>query len=147
MQAFAIFAWLFFVGVVYQVFLAGVGLLGGGDMTAHMGFGWTLPLVGILLFVVALLAHPDKRTFRLTLLLMVMTFVQTGLPSARYDTPWLAALHPVNALLIFWLALTIAQRATALARTPAVPPPAVAPDDAVTPGAGAPDEVQAPQEA
>jgi hypothetical protein len=120
MQAFAVFAWLFFVGVVYQVFLAGLGLLGGGDMTDHMGFGYMLPLVAILLFLVAWIAHPDRRTFRLTLLLMVLTIIQTTLPPLRNEAPVLAALHPVNALLIFWLALTIAQRSTALARRPAV---------------------------
>jgi hypothetical protein len=146
MQAFAVFAWLFFVSVVYQVFLAGLGLLGGGDMTNHVGFGYMLPLVAILLFLVALVAHPDKRTFRLTLLLMVLTIIQTTLPPLRDEVPVLAALHPVNALLIFWLALTIAQRATALARTRAVTPDAVTPD-AVTPDAVAQDEVQAPQEA
>ena len=144
MQAFAIFAWLFFVGVVYQVFLAGVGLLGGGEMTDHVGFGYMLPMVAILLFVVAWVAHPDKRTFRLTLLLMVLTIIQTTLPPLRHDVPALAALHPVNALLIFWLALTIAQRATALARTSSLArDEAHAPEDE----AAAQDEVQAPQEA
>ncbi len=36
---YAVLAWLFFAAVVCQVFLAGIGLLGGGDMGAHIGFG------------------------------------------------------------------------------------------------------------
>ena len=109
-------AWLFFVGVVYQVFLAGMGLLGDGDMKAHMSFGWTLPLLTIPLLIMAAAAHPGRLTFRLTVLLLVITFVQISLPGLRTDAPALAALHPVNALVIFWVSLTIARRATALAR-------------------------------
>ncbi|HEX9635423.1 MAG TPA: DUF6220 domain-containing protein [Candidatus Limnocylindria bacterium] len=118
--AYAISAWLFFAGVVYQVFLAGIGLLGGGDMTAHMGFGYLLPLVAILLFLVGWAAQPDRRTFRLTLLLMVLTLIQPNLPLLRDVSPALAALHPVNALAIFWLALTVARGATTLVGRPTV---------------------------
>jgi uncharacterized protein DUF6220 len=135
MAALAIFAWLFLAGVVYQFFLAGMGLLGGGDMTNHIGFGWTLPLVAILVFLVALAVRPGWRIFGLTSLLMVLTFVQIGLPSLRDQSPFLAALHPVNALAIFWLALTIAQRATARARSMTTTAPDEAPEEV-------PDEVR-----
>ena len=111
-------AWLFFVGVVYQVFLAGMGLLGDGDMKSHIGFGWTLPLLTIPLLIVAAAARPDRRTFLLTVLLLVITFFQISLPGLRTEAPALAALHPVNALAIFWVSLTIARRSTALMREP-----------------------------
>jgi hypothetical protein len=117
--AYAMLAWLFFVGVVLQVFLAGIGLLGGGDMSGHMGLGFLLPLITVPLLVLALGAHPDRRTLLLTSLLVVITFVQTFLPGLRNEVPALAALHPVNALVIFWISLTIARAATALARQPA----------------------------
>jgi hypothetical protein len=116
--AYAVLAWLFLAAVVYQVFLAGMGLLGGGDMQTHMGFGYLLPLFTIPLLAVAAGAHPDRRTFRLTILLLVLTWVQSMLPPLRTTAPALAALHPVNALVIFWLSLTIARTATALARIP-----------------------------
>ncbi|HEX5578780.1 MAG TPA: hypothetical protein VFY43_03855 [Candidatus Limnocylindria bacterium] len=112
-------AWLFFGAVVVQVFLAGLGLLGGGDMHAHIGFGFLLPLLTIPLLLLAWAAQPDRRTFRLTVLLLFVTFLQTFLPGLRQDAPVLAALHPVNALLIFWVGLTIARGATAMARRPA----------------------------
>jgi hypothetical protein len=124
-------AWLFFIGVVIQVFLAGIGLLGGGNMEAHIGFGYLLPLIAIVLALAAWPAHPDRRTFRLTMLLLVITIIQPNLPLLRDVSPVIAALHPVNALAIFWLALAVARGATALVRRPAV----------------ATDEVRLPQEA
>lgn len=111
-------AWLFLAGVVLQVFLAGIGLLGGGDMEGHIGFGYMLPLGAILLAPIAAAAHPDRRTFRLSILLLVLTIVQPNLPLLRDVSPALAALHPVNALFIFWLALTVARRSSALLGEP-----------------------------
>jgi mercuric ion transport protein len=124
--AFVAAAWLFFVGIVYQVFLAGVGLLGGGDMTAHMSFGWGLPLFVLVLFLAALAALPGWRTFGITALLLVLTWVQIFLPGFRTVNPLIAALHPVNALALFWLALTVARRATELVSKPRVVPSEVA---------------------
>jgi hypothetical protein len=45
-----------------------------------------------------------------------MAQVQTILPWFAEDAPFVAALHPVNALLLFWGGLTIARRATTMAR-------------------------------
>jgi len=59
--------------------------------------------------------------------LLVITFVQTLLPSAalgRGDIPWIAALHPINAFIVLGLGIAVARRALALARVdeaPAVP--------------------------
>lgn len=115
-SVFAIFAWLFFAAVVYQVFLAGMGLLGDGDMESHVGFGWTIPLFTFPLLIMVWPAHLDRRTVGLTILLVVLTFIQTSLPQLRTDAPAVAALHPVNALAIFWVSLTIARRSTVIAR-------------------------------
>ena len=114
---FAGLAWFFIALLLLQVFLAGMGLFGATDMSLHREFGYLISLVPLLMTVVAAVG----RTGRLTLLsagLMVLAFVQTSLPYARDDIPVIAALHPVNALLLFWLALTIARRATILARGP-----------------------------
>jgi Family of unknown function (DUF6220) len=114
---FAGLAWLFVALIVLQVFWAGMGLFRATDMSLHRDFGYTISLVPVLMTLAAAVG----RAGRLTLLsagLLVLAFVQTSLPLARDDVPVLAALHPVNALLLFWLALTIARRATALARGP-----------------------------
>ena len=113
---FAVIAWLYVGVITLQVFFAGLGLFGTGGMDLHMGFGYLIPLVVLAVPIAALAARPGARTVWLSAGLLVLTWVQVTLPYARDDLPAIAALHPVNALLIFWLALTIARRATASAR-------------------------------
>ncbi len=112
---FAALAWLFVGLVVLQVFYAGMGLLGGAGMRQHVDFGYFVSGVPLLV----LIAAGASRAGQLALYsagLLVLTFVQTILPLLRDDLPFIAALHPVNALAIFWLGLFIARRATTLAR-------------------------------
>jgi hypothetical protein len=118
---FAVAAWLFLIGVVVQVFLAGAGLFGLSDFTPHAGFGWLLASLPILLVLLVLLAGLGRRTVLLTVALAVVTAIQPELAAARYENPVVASLHPVNALLVFWLAWVVARRATRLARQPERP--------------------------
>jgi hypothetical protein len=109
---------LFLVGVVVQVFLAGMGLsrLGGGDMATHIDFGYILSLAPVVPLILAWPARAGRNTAILCALLLVDTFVQTLLPEARGSLPFVAALHPVNALVVFGLSLLVARRAVVLAR-------------------------------
>ena len=43
--------------------------------------------------------------------LLVLYVVQTSLPYAKESIPWIAALHPVNALVLFALSIWYAWRA------------------------------------
>ena len=130
---FALVAWLFVGAILYQVFLAGIGLFNPGvdQFNAHRGFGWMLHGAPLLVLLFGWAAHPGRRTMWLIAALFVLVLFQPFLPSARVDSPGLAALHPVNAVLIFWLGMTIALRATALARKPI---PAEAPPGEVAEG-------------
>jgi hypothetical protein len=110
-------AWLFVAAVAYQVFLAGVGLLGGGTMEGHVGFGYLIPLIALVELIVVAAAQV-KGTTRLAGLLLGLTAVQIMLAYARFDTPSVAALHPVNALFLWLVAVIIARRLTAAAREP-----------------------------
>jgi hypothetical protein len=113
---FAAVAVLFVVCVVVQVFLAGVGLFGAGDMAGHVDFGYLLSVVPLLPLLLAWPARAGGRTAALCAGLLVATQVQTFLPLLRDDAPLVAALHPVNALLVFGLGLMVARRGLALAR-------------------------------
>lgn len=113
---FAAAAWLFLVGVLVQVFLAGVGLFGLADWTAHVSLGWTLGSAPILLVLFALVARVRRSTVLLTVGLMIAAIIQPELAAARTNAPVVAAFHPVNALLVFWLALVVARRATEAVR-------------------------------
>jgi hypothetical protein len=113
---FATACWLFLLAIVIQVFLAGAGLFKLTDFTAHGSLGWSLPLGALLLPILAVVAEVDRRTVSLALAIAVLTFIQPELAAARDTTPGIAAFHPLNAILIFWLSWTVSRRATDLAR-------------------------------
>ena len=99
---------LFVAAIVVQVFLAGaaIGNLGGsGNFSTHVEFGYTaLGLLALLLVVTAVVARRPRRDVGLVVLLVVLYVVQTVLPTFKGSAPALAALHPVNALLLFAVA-------------------------------------------
>lgn len=109
-------AWIFVVLVVLQVFWAGMALFAGGGFGLHQEFGYYISGVPLLMLVAAFFARPGRGTLAIVGALFIVTFVQTSLPLLRNDLPFVAALHPPTALLIFWLALTTARRATATSR-------------------------------
>jgi len=114
-QAHAAAAMLFVVGVAVQVFLAGAALtqLGGlGDFRTHADFGYTV--VGVLALAVLLTAigaRAGRRAVAATFGLLVLYVIQTALPALRSGAPLIAALHPLNAVLLFPLGGIIATRA------------------------------------
>jgi len=120
--AFALVAWLFVIAVVVQVFLAGVGLFvpGFDTFSYHREFGWLLQLGPLPLLLLAWAAGPGRSTVWLAATLVVLVPIQPLLAWARLDLPFLAALHPVNAVAIFWVGVTVARRATAMALQPAL---------------------------
>ncbi len=107
---------IFVVGVAIQVFLAGMFLFADGARATHVDFGYTLTLVPIVVLLLAVVARPGRRTLGLTALLLLVTWLQPILTWFREDVPFIAALHPVNALLLFGLGIVVARRAYALAR-------------------------------
>jgi hypothetical protein len=120
-QLYLALVWLYLVGILVQVFLAGMGLFGAArDFQAHIGLGWLLHLVPILLLVAAAVAKVGPRLIWWTVALLVVQFIQPILALARFDAPMVAAFHPVLALVIFWLALTIGLMAWQLVRQPPV---------------------------
>jgi hypothetical protein len=112
---FAALAWLFVGLVVLQVFYAGVGLLGGGTMADHREFGYLVAMFPLLVLIAAVVSRAGRLGWW-TAGLLLLAQVQTILPWFAEDAPFVAALHPVNALLLFWGGLTIARRATTMAR-------------------------------
>jgi hypothetical protein len=109
---------LYLVGVVVQVVLAGAGLFELSDWSAHTNLGWGLGSAPILLLVLAFPARLERRTVWLTLGMAVAALLQPELAVARSSAPVVAALHPVNALFLFWLAWLVARRAVEHVRSP-----------------------------
>ncbi len=110
-------AWLYAACIVVQVFLAGLstGLLGDEPerWSDHISFGQMIGTLPILLVIFALVG----RLPVITIVLTVAIFFLYGLqyPFANTDSSNVAALHAVNALVMFWLTILIAQQAQRLA--------------------------------
>jgi hypothetical protein len=116
---FAVAAVAYPVGVAIQVLLAGAAVFEITDFTLHVGLGWALGSAPVLLIPLTILARAGLATVALTIVLATDAMLQPELALARHDSPVIAALHPVNAFLLFWLALLVARRAVALSRAPA----------------------------
>jgi hypothetical protein len=109
--------WTYLVGILFQVFLAGMGLFGTTrDFEPHVGLGWILHLVPVLLLIVAAVARVGSRLIWWNVALLVVQFVQPILATLRSTQQVIAAFHPVLALIIFWLAFTIGIKAWRLVR-------------------------------
>ena len=113
--AFVALAWAFVAGVVLQVFFIGLGLFGAtDDFELHVSLGWILHLFPLLILAAAAVARAGRRRILLTTALAVTVFIVPILVLLRADSPVAAALHPVSALLAFWLAIVVAREATSL---------------------------------
>ena len=108
-------AWAFVAGVLVQVFFIGLGLFVSRDnLQLHVNFGWILHLSPILILLAAPLARAGRRRILLSAALAVLVWIVPILAAVRADLPYVAAFHPVGALLAFWLAIVVARGATSL---------------------------------
>ncbi len=129
-------AWLFVVGVVVQVFLAGLGVFDDPSMfSVHAGWGYTLELLPIILLVLALAGGLGRRLVLYPILIFVMFMFQSIFVSLRGDFPMVAALHPVNGFGILLVGIAMARDAW-LARTSAASSAGTAPMAQAAPGLG-----------
>lgn len=111
-QVHAWVAWTFVAAIVIQVWLAGSAIpqLGGtGSFATHRDFGYGIGLLSLILLVTAIGASAGRRRIGQALGLLVLYVVQSSLPYMDPGLPFAAALHPVNALVMFVLGLAYAR--------------------------------------
>lgn len=101
-------AYVVLAAVVLQFLLAGIGIFGAGSLEAHRVVGMTIALGGLLLVVLALLAGAGARVLGGSALFFALTIVQAVLIWMRGVSPFLPALHPLNALVLLGLARALA---------------------------------------
>lgn len=118
------FSWLFAAAIVVQVYFAGLMLFGqeGGE-GLHVNTGYILGTAGALFLILPALARAGTGAIIVGVILAVITFFQPNLTFAGDDLPVIAALHPVNALLIVGLSVWMLRRATELVRQERAEPP------------------------
>jgi len=116
--AYAALALAFVVGILLQVYFAGLGLfVGSKGFDLHASFGWLLHLGPLPILVAAGLARAGRRLILQSAALAVTFFFVPILAAIRADAPYTAAFHPVAAVLGFLLATVVARGATRLIRS------------------------------
>jgi hypothetical protein len=105
-----------------QAFLAGAALVqlgGSGNFETHISFGYTaMGILALLVLIAAGLGRADRFQVWGSIALFLDYIVQTILPNFRASSPAIAALHPVNALLLFGLAAWMFVREIRARRSP-----------------------------
>ena len=106
--AYLVLAWLVVVAIAAQVFFIGLGLFAGSEnVETHKIFGWIVHLLPIPLLLAAALSRGGRRHWQWALALAVVVFIVPILVLMK-DAPVIAALHPVGAIVAFWLAVVVA---------------------------------------
>ena len=111
-QANAWLAWLIVASILVQVWLAGSAIpqLGGnGNFVNHQSLGYLMGLLFLVQLVLAFLAKSGRRTIGVAAGLFVLYIVQSSLPYMDPGLPAAAALHPVNALVMFGIQIWYAR--------------------------------------
>jgi hypothetical protein len=107
---------IFLAGLLLQFYLASTAMFGAGSFQPHRVLGFALTMLVFLFPVLALAGRLERQLIGLSIMLVFLTIVQMMLPSLRGAAPWIAALHPVNALALMGISATIGRigRAKAL---------------------------------
>jgi hypothetical protein len=112
--ALAILAGVFAVLLLIQVFLAGLGVFDGPERFAtHRDFGYGISLLIIVMIVLSIVGRGPARLIGLSVLLEVQILLQSVFIVMRADNPQVAALHPVNGVLMLVVSLVLAREAWA----------------------------------
>jgi hypothetical protein len=107
-------AWLLVVGLVVQIFLAGLGVFAGRpNFETHRTVGFLLQVLPLAMAITAWVGKLGRRHIVLAIVIFVLFFVQSFLLLARGSVPAIAALHPVNGFFMAWLAVWVARDAWA----------------------------------
>ena len=105
-------AWLLVGSIVVQVWLAGLAIpqLGGnGSFATHRDVGYLIGLITLVLFVTALPTGLGRRRILQSLGIFGLYIVQSSLPYMDPGLSAVAALHPVNAVVMFVVSLVYAR--------------------------------------
>jgi hypothetical protein len=112
--ALGVVAWLFAACILIQVFLAGMGVFDGPErFEAHRNFGYLFGWLTLVMVIIAAAGRLGRRLVGLTLLALVQFALQSVFILFREDLPAVAALHPVNGVLLLVVAIAIGRIAWA----------------------------------
>ena len=109
-----VFSWVFVAGVIYQVYLTGLAAVAktqGWGPHIEMGHTLALPLLGMALTMYLGRLPGKVKVFTWLLFLTYILQVYVLVIFLRRSAPYLAALHPVLALVDFTIGIWLAVQA------------------------------------
>ena len=101
-------AFLYLAAIALQFYAAGLAVFGVSTFMTHALFGYSMIIGATILVALTFVARLPRRVKILAGLVLFLTVLQPVLALIRSPIPVLAALHPVNALIIFAIASRIA---------------------------------------
>ncbi|MGV3465453.1 MAG: DUF6220 domain-containing protein [Heyndrickxia sp.] len=107
---FAILSILFLIGLLVQVFLAGIAIFADiGNWSSHEIFVRFFEFIPVGMFLLSFFGKIPKMWKWQSASLYLMIILQYVTASLIGKVPYISALHPIIALLLFWRALVVVQ--------------------------------------
>lgn len=119
-RLFLVASWAFVAGAFVQIYLAGMGVF-AGSFDNHRSWGYMLGLFPLLMIVFGLIGRIGRRDILLSALLFLQGILQSVFVLQRESNPAVAALHPVNGVLMLVIGIYLAIEARRLLRADAEP--------------------------
>lgn len=105
-------AWLFVLGIMTQVFFAGMGIFGGrSNWETHSGLGHFLGLFPLVMLAMVFVGGYTRAMKGLTGLLFMTYLLMADFVIFIRRPPFVAAVHPVLAMILFATAVHLANKA------------------------------------
>jgi mercuric ion transport protein len=103
---------LFAALILVQVFLAGLGVFDDpASFITHRNFGYLIGWLTLVLVVLAVAGRAGRRLVGLAVLSLAQMALQSVFVLVRDDLPAVAALHPVNGVLLLLVVVALARGA------------------------------------
>lgn len=97
---------IFLLCVVIQVFIAGLAIfVNPAHWVKHMGFVHIFEFVPILMFILTFIGKLPRSAMGQSAALFGIIFVMYFTANITAILPWAAALHPVIAIILFWMSI------------------------------------------
>jgi len=119
-RLFLVASWAFVAGAFVQIYLAGMGVF-AGSFDNHRNWGYLLGLFPLLMVVFGLIGRIGRREILLSALLFLQGMLQSVFALQRESNPAVAALHPVNGVLMLVIGIYLAIEARRLLGADAEP--------------------------
>lgn len=111
---FNLLAVAFILCLLVQVLFAGLAIFAGESWSRHTSFVHMFEFLPLLMFILSFFGRIKGAARWLSLTMMALIFAQYATAESVADMKYLAAIHPVIALVIFWMSIETLRRSVKL---------------------------------